>query len=290
MIENKILLSYLFLLFTIISFARDGSPKISPDGNYVVFHSDRRDSNWEVYIVNIDGSGLKRLTNFEGRDVNPGWSPDGKRIVYASGSDMSNWEIYTMNTEGKDVKRLTDLAGREMHPNWSPNGKKIAFISNRDGNFDLYTMNTDGSDQKKVIQKEKNDFRKFHPSWSKDSKELFFDGGDEDGIISIYKVQVNGTGLKQITFSQNRDAHACFSNNEKRIYFSRFYDDGDRVISSVDYYGENRIDLKLEIEKPGNPSFPEDESVMVFTGNKDGKQNIYKFDMERKQIGQITFD
>ncbi|MBU1879667.1 MAG: hypothetical protein KJ734_12015, partial [Chloroflexi bacterium] len=63
----------------------------SPEGTQLAFETDR-DGNWEIYIVNADGSGLTRLTADPAEDRAPSWSPDGAQIAFASDRD-GNWEI-----------------------------------------------------------------------------------------------------------------------------------------------------------------------------------------------------
>ncbi len=78
-------------------------------GSRVAFMSSR-DGNWEVYAINADGSGLKRLTNNAARDGLPTWSPDGKSIAFVS--DRSGaWAIWVMNADGSNQRKLFDLGG-----------------------------------------------------------------------------------------------------------------------------------------------------------------------------------
>ncbi len=123
--------------------AKNMSPKWSPDGNKLVFQTDR-DGNIEIYIMNADGSGQLNLTNDPSDDQTPSWSPDGKMIAFTSDRD-GNEEIYLMNADGSNVTRLTDDSGRNKRPTWSPDGRMIAFYSDRSGNFEVYVMAIDGS-------------------------------------------------------------------------------------------------------------------------------------------------
>jgi serine/threonine-protein kinase len=72
----------------------DTAPAPSPDGRRIAFMS-RRDGNWEIYIVNADGSNLQRLTNDPAEDGLPTWSPDGKLIAFVS-SRGESWAIWAM--------------------------------------------------------------------------------------------------------------------------------------------------------------------------------------------------
>jgi len=89
----------------------------------IAFASDR-DGNYEIYVMNPDGSGQKRLTNNSAADFAPSWSPDGKRIAFTSDRD-GNGEIYLMNADGTGVRRLTNSPANDGGPSWSPDGHGI---------------------------------------------------------------------------------------------------------------------------------------------------------------------
>ncbi|MCS7160635.1 MAG: hypothetical protein RMJ19_09200, partial [Gemmatales bacterium] len=61
----------------------DIRPVWSPDGKMIAFTSNR-DGNYEIYVMNADGSHPRRLTNQPGRDDYPGWFPDSQHLVYVS--------------------------------------------------------------------------------------------------------------------------------------------------------------------------------------------------------------
>ena len=101
-------------------------PGLSQPSGRIAFSSDR-DGNWEIYAINVDGSGLTRLTDQHGEDSSPRWSPDGQRILFQSDRD-GNHEIFLMNADGSAVVRLTD-DNKDLAPQWSPDGPRIAFTS-----------------------------------------------------------------------------------------------------------------------------------------------------------------
>jgi eukaryotic-like serine/threonine-protein kinase len=89
--------------------ASAASPAGSPNGQSVAFMS-QRDGNWEVYRVNLDGTGLTRLTNNGANDGLPVWSPDGKSIAFVSNRD-GGWAVWAMNADGSNQRRLFSLPG-----------------------------------------------------------------------------------------------------------------------------------------------------------------------------------
>jgi dipeptidyl aminopeptidase/acylaminoacyl peptidase len=85
-----------------------GRSVLSPDGRRIVFVDQNVDPAGEIYVMNTDGAGPKRLTTSAGTDADPSWSPDGRRIAFASarGGPMAVW---SMTASGAKLRRLTDL-------------------------------------------------------------------------------------------------------------------------------------------------------------------------------------
>jgi len=129
----------------------------------IVFVSDR-DGNWEIYVMNADGSGRTNLTNNPAADYDSTWSPDGTKIAFISDRD-GNWEIYVMNADGSGQTRLTNNPANDHGPTWSPDGAMIAFVSDRDGNKEIYIMNADGSGQMRLTNNASIDM---YPSWGRE--------------------------------------------------------------------------------------------------------------------------
>ncbi|MGC8836919.1 MAG: TolB family protein [Anaerolineae bacterium] len=123
----------------------------SPDSRQLVYKG-CEGANCGLMIVNIDGSGKRRLTTCAGcaNDGNADWSRDTNRIVFTSERD-GNHEIYVMNPDGSGQTRLTDNPGPDVLPVWLPGGREIAFRSFRDGAWGIYIMNADGSNVRKVV-------------------------------------------------------------------------------------------------------------------------------------------
>ena len=97
----------------------DSGPVWSPDGTKIAFSS-LRDGNFEVYVMNADGSNPINLTNDEeARDTAPSWSADGSRIVFISYRNGSRG-IYVINADGSNVVNLVDDMGKFATAAWSP--------------------------------------------------------------------------------------------------------------------------------------------------------------------------
>ena len=100
-----------------LSFNDNSAPEWSPDGQKIVFDSNR-DGILEIYVMDADGSNVQRLTHNDEIDSRPAWSPDGQRIVLNSRRDGSAAEIYVMDADGGNVERLTFNDHLDAHADW----------------------------------------------------------------------------------------------------------------------------------------------------------------------------
>lgn len=92
----------------------DSRPAVA--GGKVAFMSGR-DGNWEIYLMGIDGSGVKRLTTHTANDGLPAWSPDGRTLAFVS--DQSGaWAVWAMNPDGSNRRKLFDIGGGGLGPTW----------------------------------------------------------------------------------------------------------------------------------------------------------------------------
>lgn len=90
-----------------------GAPVFSPDGSKIAFASDR-DGDFEIFVMNADGSNQESITTFAGEDTDPTWSPDGSRIAFRSARNGGG--VFTMKADGTDVRLVAPGA---IHPSWS---------------------------------------------------------------------------------------------------------------------------------------------------------------------------
>lgn len=97
----------------------DDFPAWSPDGTKFAFVS-ARDGNLEIYIMNVDETELKNISNNPADDIDPSWSPDGSKIVFTSKRDSDFYQIYIMNDDGSDVIQITSGHGNKFEPEWRP--------------------------------------------------------------------------------------------------------------------------------------------------------------------------
>ena len=162
--------------------SRNLRPAWSPDSSIIAFMSDRHaepdvkfmgtdDGDLEIYVMQRDGSNIRRLTECAGTASSPAWSPDGQRIAYSCGG------LHVMNADASNQRRVS-LDG--YRPAWSPDGKDIAYACNpyrqaspggmRQGaiiaiqseQFEICVIRVDGSSFRTLT---KNEVFDAHPDW-----------------------------------------------------------------------------------------------------------------------------
>ena len=118
-----------------------------PDGSQIVYQRSIPGLSFEVYKVNIDGTGVTPLASTPQEDSLPFWSPDGTVIAFSSRRTDPTADVHLMSSFGTNVVDITNNPGEDSWPNWSPDGTKIAFHSRRDDptGEEIYRMNADGS-------------------------------------------------------------------------------------------------------------------------------------------------
>jgi TolB protein len=139
-------------------------PTWSPDGNQILFASDR-DGLIQLYATNLDGSGMRRVTDLPAIRGRSDWSAQGFVTTY-SGESWKR-EIFVLRSDGTDVRQVSPSGGNSQGPAFSPDGAWIAFTAYFDKPADIngceiYIMRLDGTDRRRLTT---NDYCDYQPRW-----------------------------------------------------------------------------------------------------------------------------
>jgi Tol biopolymer transport system component len=188
-------------------------PAWSQDGERIAFSS-RRGGTFDVYAMNADGSGTRRLTATKENDSHPTWSPSGQTIAYAREGD-----IYVMSSDGSGARRISDPTAEESEPSWSDGGW-IAYVRRTPGTLvrELWLMRPNGAARHRITR-----FGRaiYGPAWSSDGKRIAFSADLDGSVFQIYSVGVDGKGLQRHTQSAEDAFEPSWSPDGTTIAFSR---------------------------------------------------------------------
>jgi Tol biopolymer transport system component len=145
---------------------RDMAPAWSPDGSFIVFMSNRSNSEFDLFKMNADGTGVEQLTR-GGANSSPEVSPDGSSVAYHNGRD-----IHILNLQTRQIRRVTYEPLNGMHPTWSPDGRQLAFMTWRNGRTEIFTSTADGSNQELLVRMPSGDA--VDPRWSPNGDHIAF--------------------------------------------------------------------------------------------------------------------
>ncbi len=140
-------------------------PTWSPDGTQILFASDM-DGFVQLYVIGLDGSGLRKVTQMNGLRGRSDWSPDGEYIVTYAGEPWLR-ELFLMRADGSDAHQITPTGGNSQGPSFSPDGRWVAFTAYFDhfgdvNGCEIYIMRTNGADLTRLTD---NAYCDWQPRW-----------------------------------------------------------------------------------------------------------------------------
>jgi len=210
--------------------ARDEFPKFSPKGKVIVFASTRDDtlsnSNMklrEIYITDIDGQKLARVTANDADDWYPSFNAKGEQVLFVSTSgDIRNiqyhkqWsDIYVHDVKKQETVRLTEDKYQIGTPAYSQDNNFVLFNSNKEDFFHLYKMDAQGTNPVQLTFGQANDAG---AQFSPDGKHIVF-FSDRAGNNDILMMNSDGSGLTQLTNTSADEVYPIFSPDGKKIAF-----------------------------------------------------------------------
>ncbi len=187
----------------------DGAPQISPDGNFVIFES-QRSASVEIWKCNADGSDLVQLTSFGGHAGTPRWSPDGKWIAFDY-RPQEHSQIWVIDADGRNAHAVVSGTGDNVVPSWTRDEKAVLFASNRTGQYQVWVHDLETGRESRITAR--GGFASFE---SPDGKSLFYTKFDGAGIWAVPR---NGGSETRLTAAPHLGYWGDVAVTDEGIYF-----------------------------------------------------------------------
>lgn len=271
----------------------------------IVFSGGRipeEDNSLDIFVMNDDGSHLKRITRTPENEGRPYWSPDGKRIAFArsfpriEGRQVSN--IFIIDPHGNNEERLTHHPDIEFYPIFFPDGRHLSFSRTEDGTGSLYRIDLETRDIEKFIDTDINE-----PDWSPETRTIACEIGGE-----IYTMRADGSNQRRpLPPPKDADAPVIYRYNPKwspdgrsLLYIETRYTQALLPLSNTTYI--YNLDLKTQKALPISKDWRVQSAVWMNDGKtlilaadevgiknqKHGNINIYRYYIPRNKMTQLT--
>lgn len=283
----------------------------SLSGKQLIFQrQEKSDSGCDQeYVMNIDGSGVRRISNGLGRTTCGFFYANDSRVLYSStykhapecppAPDRSHgyvWpigflEIYTSKPDGSDLRQLTKNGAYNAEATLSRDGKRIIFTSTRDEDIDLYTMNTDGTDVRRITTRIGYDggawfspdgkqivWRAAYPVTAADTADylnLLHNHMVRPAKVEVWVANADGSNPRQITQLGGANFAPVFTPDGSKVIFSSNYENPrsgafDLYLINPDGTGLEKVTTHPDFDS--FPMFSYDGKKLVWASNRNGKR------------------
>jgi Tol biopolymer transport system component len=267
---------------------------ISGDGSKVAFAA-VVDGDYEVFVVNSDGTGLTQLTDNQATDQCVSISDDGSKIAFHSNVD-GDYEIFVINSDGTGLKQLTKNTAIDKYASISGDGTKIAYNSDVDGDDEIFVANSDGTG---LTQLTNNTTTDWFPSINSNGTKLAYMGSFGAGFVNGSVVNSDVTGITRLCPSSPHSYPSISGDGSKMAGHGYGYwgiqiqvanTDGtlyiqlNHSISAIDHHSS----ISGDMINDQHASISGDGSKVAFHSNVDGDCEIFVANTDGTGMTQLT--
>lgn len=272
----------------------------------------------EIYVMNDDGSNVRRITHDGHRKRGVRWSPDGRHLLFSADTDVIDTagqktdDIFLMNADGQQLRRLTEHPELDGQPSWGPDGERIAFSSTRNGLLEIYVLHLDsGALQQLTHSGAEIGGYAMAPAWSPDGSEIAYELAIPGQGRHIYLIDAEGKRNRPLVKQAPLILGTLLMN-----FSPRWAPDGERLLYRAVKSVREGNDFRLAEERfvirdrdGSNPQalatpktwqlgaacWAEEGAVILFDASENGlveketpPYDIYRYEFASRQITNLT--
>lgn len=299
----KVILGLLLLSATAATFAQRSDLKIA----YNV-HADTATGNYEIFVMNADGSGKKNISNHPGID----WVyyAYGNKLYFVSDRDTTKrkYQLFEMNSDGTEVRKISKFVVDDSYISSRKNGTELIVSSRKDGQRAFYIIDLKGNVISKVVPAGLEYFA--DPLFIKDGKKIVFRGcqqspfktrrgNDPISNDELYIINDDGTGLNKLTTYPATDTTAAWHsyhsgpprwNSRRNIITYPSFRNGKMVLMAFDLKNNQSSEWFANQNEPGWHDWSLDGKLLVADMSSSTGYDIYMIDGAAKTVKRLTDD
>jgi WD40 repeat protein len=278
------------------------NPAWSPDGRTLVFESNL-EGKYTLFLINSDGTGLRRLTTDSAENTQPNWSPDGRRIVFSSNRSGTT-ELYTMNADGSGATRLTTMGGGAWYQSsFSPDGKWVAFqgrSDNAETRDRVFVIGVDGTGLRLLSD---STLGAEGPRWAPDGrtvqflsvpypKRLWREMGPDDMQAAkagqrMVSVRPDASGLAPLPQARAGESETTWSRDGSSGYFTATREGATAVFQLRRGQSSAQRIVSTDVVPSGFEPSP-NGGVLAYSKSDGGYAGLYAFDVTTRAERLLT--
>lgn len=242
-----------------------------------------RSGNFEIWLMEWDGSNQRQITRHNALSILPSWSADNERMVYTSFARGTS-DMYIINRRGGGRIRVPTGLNLNTSATFSPISNDIAFVGSVAGNPDIYLIKDDVTNLRRLTHDSSIEST---PEWSPNGRQISFTSG-RSGSPQIYTMDAEGSNAQRISFEGEWNDDATWSPDGTQIaYTSRV--NGRFQIRVADLASHQSRILAGEGSNE-QPAWSPDGKWVAFQSNRSGKWQIYRMRIDGTDLLQLTFE